>query len=80
LGRDLRDRPGAEHVIDTTPVHSADLRVDIWFADHRTAWWNDATAVGTGMALTVTVVAVTAAAAHALRWRISAGTSRSSRL
>ncbi len=58
------------HVIDTTPVHSADLGVNVWFADHRSAWWNDATAVGTGMAQTETVVAVTAAAALALRWRL----------
>lgn len=58
------------HVIDTTPVHSADLGVNVWFAGHRTAWWNDATAVGTGMAQTVTVVAVAAAAALALRWRM----------
>jgi len=58
------------HVIDTTPLHSADLGVDVWFAGHRTAWWNDATAVGTGMAQTATVVAVTAAAALALRWRM----------
>lgn len=58
------------HIIDTTPIHSADLGVNVWFASHRTAWWNDATAVGTGMGQTTTVVAVTAAAALFLRWRM----------
>jgi undecaprenyl-diphosphatase len=57
------------HVIDRTPVHSADLGVNVWFAGHRTAFWNDVTAFGTGMAQTVTVAAVTAAIVVLLRWR-----------
>ncbi len=55
------------HVIDTMPVHNADLGADQWLARHRTAFWNHATAVGTGMAQTLTVIGVTAVAVIVLR-------------
>jgi membrane-associated phospholipid phosphatase len=55
------------HVVDTTPLHGADLGVNQWLARHRTAFWNDATAFGTAMAQTLTVVAVTAVAVVVLR-------------
>ena len=57
------------HVIDHGSVHQADLGVNQWFARRRTSFWNDATAVGTGMAETITVIVVTAVAALVLRWR-----------
>jgi membrane-associated phospholipid phosphatase len=56
------------HVIDRGSFHAADLGVNQWFVHERTRFWNDATAVGTGMAQTTTVVIVTAVAALALRW------------
>jgi membrane-associated phospholipid phosphatase len=55
------------HVIDTTPLHKADLGANEWLARHRTTFWNDATAFGTGMADTLTVIVITAVAAVALR-------------
>jgi undecaprenyl-diphosphatase len=55
-------------VLNSGPVHRADLGVDVWLAAHRTAFWNTATMVGTTMATTVTVIAVTAAVALLLRW------------
>ncbi len=56
------------HVIDHGTVHQADLGVNQWFVRRRTSFWNDATAVGTGMAETITVIVVTAVAALVLRW------------
>jgi membrane-associated phospholipid phosphatase len=55
------------HVIDTTPLHNADLGASQWLARHRTSFWNHATAVGTGMAQTLTVIVVTAVAVIVLR-------------
>jgi len=55
------------HVIDSTPLHKADLGANEWLARHRTTFWNDATAFGTGMAQTLTVVVVTAVAVVVLR-------------
>lgn len=55
-------------VLSTGPVHRSDLGADIWLAAHRTAFWNDATLVGTTMATTLTVIAVTAGVALLLRW------------
>ena len=55
-------------VLNTGPVHAADLGADVWLAAHRTAFWNTATLVGTTMATTITVIAVTAAVALLLRW------------
>jgi membrane-associated phospholipid phosphatase len=57
-------------VLNTGPVHRADLGVNVWLAAHRTAFWNTATLVGTTMATTVTVIAVTAAVALLLRWLV----------
>ena len=57
------------HVIDRGSVHAADLGVNQWFVHQRTSFWNDATAVGTGMAETITVIVVTVVAALILRWR-----------
>ncbi len=56
------------HVIDRGSVHQADLGVNQWFVHRRTSFWNDATAVGTGMAETITVIVITAVAALLLRW------------
>jgi membrane-associated phospholipid phosphatase len=58
------------HVLNSGPVHRADLGVDVWLAAHRTAFWNTATLVGTTMATTITVIAVTAAVALLLRWLV----------
>ena len=57
------------HIIDRGSVHAADLGVNQWFAHHRTSFWNDMTAFGTGLAETITVVIVTAVLAAILRWR-----------
>lgn len=57
-------------VLDNGPVHTADLRVDVWFAAHRTPLWNTVTWVGTSMAQTTTAAAVTAVVALLLRWRL----------
>jgi membrane-associated phospholipid phosphatase len=56
------------HIIDRGSAHKADLGVNQWFVHQRTSFWNDATAVGTGMAETITVIVVTVIAALALRW------------
>jgi membrane-associated phospholipid phosphatase len=58
------------HVLNTGPVHSADRGVDVWFAAHRTAPWNDITFVGTSMATTDTAIAVTVVVVLFLRWRL----------
>ncbi|HEX3491495.1 MAG TPA: phosphatase PAP2 family protein [Streptosporangiaceae bacterium] len=55
-------------VLNTGPVHAADLGVDVWLAAHRTPVWNGITHVGTSLATTMTVICVTAAVALALRW------------
>jgi membrane-associated phospholipid phosphatase len=55
-------------VLNTGPVHRADLGADVWLAAHRTGFWNATTHVGTDMATTLTVICVTAAVALALRW------------
>lgn len=57
------------HVVDRTPVHSADLGVNRWFAARRTPVLNDITALGTSMAETITVIAVTTVLVLLLRWR-----------
>ncbi len=57
------------HIVDHGSAHAADLGANQWFAQHRTSFWNDTTAFGTGLAETVTVVAVTAVVAVILRWR-----------
>ena len=54
-------------IIDRGAVHKADLGVDEWFVHQRTSFWNEATAIGTGMAATITVIVVSAVAALALR-------------
>jgi membrane-associated phospholipid phosphatase len=56
------------HVFDKGAVHSSDLRVDVWFAHHRTPGWNSVMQIGTDLARTQTVIAVAAAAALLLRW------------
>jgi membrane-associated phospholipid phosphatase len=58
------------HVLNTGPVHAADLHVDVWFAAHRSSVWNDVTYVGTTMAQTQTAIAVTAIVVLFLRWRL----------
>ena len=55
------------NIIDRGSVHAADLGVNQWFAQHRTSFWNDTTAFGTGLAETITVVVVTAVLAAILR-------------
>jgi membrane-associated phospholipid phosphatase len=57
------------HIVDRGPAHAADLNVNQWFAHHRTSFWNDATAFGTGLAETITVIVVTVVVAAFLRWR-----------
>jgi undecaprenyl-diphosphatase len=58
------------HELSTGPFHTADLRVDVWLAGHRTPAWNDITYVGTTMATTDTAIAVVIVAALLLRWRL----------
>lgn len=58
------------HVLVSGPVHSADLGVDVWFADRRTGLWNTVTSVATDMAQTYTAIAVTVVVALLLRWRL----------
>ena len=58
------------HVLNTGSAHRADLRVDLWFAAHRTGLWNDVTLVGTSMAQTQTAIAVTLVVVLFLRWRL----------
>lgn len=55
-------------VLNTGPVHAADLRVEVWLAAHRVPVWNGITHVGTSMATTETVSCVTAVIALLLRW------------
>jgi membrane-associated phospholipid phosphatase len=57
-------------VLNTGPVHRADLGVDTWFAAHRTGLWNNVTHIGTTMAQTDTVIAVTVVVVVFLRWRL----------
>jgi membrane-associated phospholipid phosphatase len=57
------------HIAGRGPVHAADLSVNQWFAHHRSSFWNDVTAFGTGLAETITVIAVTVVVAAILRWR-----------
>ena len=54
-------------IIDRGAVHKADLGVNEWFVHQRTSFWNETTAIGTGMAATITVIVVSAVAALALR-------------
>jgi undecaprenyl-diphosphatase len=58
------------HVLNSGPVHSADLGVDSWFAARRTGLWNNVTLVGTDMAQTETAIAVTVVVVLVLRWRL----------
>jgi membrane-associated phospholipid phosphatase len=58
------------HVLNSGPVHSADLGVDVWFAARRTGVWNDITYGGTTMAQTDTVIGVTVVVVLLLRWRL----------
>jgi membrane-associated phospholipid phosphatase len=58
------------HVLDKGAMHRADLGVDVWFAHHRSPWWNSVMLFGTDLARTQTVIAVAAAAALFLRWRL----------
>jgi membrane-associated phospholipid phosphatase len=58
------------HVLYRGPAHRADLRVDLWFAAHRTSLWNDVTLVGTSMAQTETAIGVTILLVLLLRWRL----------
>jgi undecaprenyl-diphosphatase len=57
------------HIVDRGSAHAADLNVNQWFAHHRTSFWNDATAFGTGLAETITVIVVTLVVTAILRWR-----------
>lgn len=56
------------HVLNSGPVHAADLGVDRWLAARRTGLWNDLTLGGTDLAQTPTVIGVTAAVVLLLRW------------
>jgi membrane-associated phospholipid phosphatase len=58
------------HALYRGSAHRADLRVDLWFAAHRTGLWNDVTLVGTSMAQTETVIGVTILLVLLLRWRL----------
>jgi membrane-associated phospholipid phosphatase len=55
-------------VLNTGPVHTADLGVDRWFAARRTGPWNDVTKFVTDLAQTWIVIGVTAAMVLLLRW------------
>lgn len=58
------------HVLNTGPVHHVDRGIDVWFAAHRTGFFNGVTLVGTTMAQTETVIAVAAVVVLVLRWRL----------
>lgn len=58
------------HVLNSGPMHTADLGVDKWLAADRTRLFNEITLGGTDLAQTPTVIAVTVAVVLLLRWRL----------
>ena len=58
------------HVLAPGHGQSADLNVDVWFAAHRTGFWNPLTAFGSRLADTTTAIAVTVVVVLLLRWRL----------
>jgi len=49
---------------------SADSKVDVWFAAHRTGFWDPLSAFGSRLADTTTAIAVTIVVVLLLRWRL----------
>jgi len=58
------------HVLAPGQGQSVDLDVDVWFAAHRTGFWNPLTAFGSRLADTTTAIAVTVVVVLLLRWRL----------